>query len=74
MPIENTELGIVKVPVNPLQLRKALSPIEMTDVGTTMDVNPEQFEKAAFSIIKTDGGISYVPVFEVGTYFSVICE
>ena len=46
LPIEVTELGIVRLPVSPEQSRKASESIEVTELGIVSDVSPEHPSKA----------------------------
>jgi hypothetical protein len=73
LPIEETELGRFRLPVNPVQFENAELPIDVTELGMTrLPVSALQPEKALFPIEVTVIGIVIEPVFEVGQEIRVV--
>ena len=63
-PIEVTELGIIKLPVNPVTI-ECIIPIEVTELGIVkLPVNPEQATLNALPIEVTESGIVKLPVIQ----------
>ncbi len=62
-PIAFTDEGVEKLTdVKPIQLRKASSPTEVTDVGMSIETNFEQDLKVPSPIAVTDEGVEKITV------------
>ncbi len=57
-----TPLGIIKVPVRPVQLQNALSPMVFILLGNVRILNPLHPSNAPNPILVTPAGIVKVPV------------